>query len=252
MGTSRPIQLNLTTGELELVAVPLLDEGEASTTPGAGLIPRADSTGTIDVDWLPDGIGNMVNPMLAGGDLIIGNSGEGEQGNYINLLFPGHAATVTTNNGTIPSAIWDGDDGTNWRGNSFSSAWVRLVWDEPKYIVRFRAKVYMQEYFRLKSSADGSTWVVHYNNTTNGLGYLETGVLDIQNPQAARYWQIELANSWSYSDIFALELYIEAGYPGSPTRLPIGEEGQVLTVVNGLPAWEHPVGATLYLFNSFR
>ncbi|MEI6179296.1 MAG: hypothetical protein WCP31_00965 [Chloroflexales bacterium] len=53
MGTSRPLIQNLETGELERVATPLLDQAEASTTPSAGLLPRADGTGKLALGWVP-------------------------------------------------------------------------------------------------------------------------------------------------------------------------------------------------------
>jgi hypothetical protein len=53
MGTLQPVRLNLTTGELELAAVPVLDRDEASTAAGAGLIPRADGAGKLAAGWIP-------------------------------------------------------------------------------------------------------------------------------------------------------------------------------------------------------
>ncbi len=68
MGTMRPVKLNLTTGELELVAVPLLDTAEASVTPTASLLPRAGSDGVLAAGWIPP-LGLSQLPVASSGEV---------------------------------------------------------------------------------------------------------------------------------------------------------------------------------------
>jgi hypothetical protein len=192
-------------------------------------------TDTGRIKQTPTLVGDMDNPMTTGGDMIVGNIGDGSQGDFTNLLVDGHTATVTNSGGTGVEAVWDGSDSTYWDAGWYQAHWIKFAWDSPQEVVRARFKSNLTNTV-LESSLDDSTWVQHYSGASD----LATPVA-ISNPRAARYWRVSYAYEW-VPQIHTVELYVDSSYPGQPVRLPIGNAGDVLTVVSGFPAWQEPVG----------
>ncbi|MEI8166129.1 MAG: discoidin domain-containing protein [Chloroflexales bacterium] len=274
MGTSRPLIQNLETGELERVATPLLDQAEASTTPSAGLLPRADGTGKLALGWVPvaadgevsavkvvraddsrlgsvavtfaDIAGLLASPFAGAGDLIYANSGA----ERINVALTSLGASALASSQvyhfyygfyTPPSRLisgvspwWLSADGT-----TVADSWYMVDLGTTEHIAQYRV-----------NQNGESAWAVDLEYSTNGVDWatavtltgttstVDTGLIGFSGSRViiARYWRLKGVSGTGRYQIYQFELW-RASVAYAPTRLPIGAAGQELTVVSGLPAW---------------
>ena len=276
MGTSRPLIQNLATGELERVATPLLDTAEASTTPTASLLPRADGTGKLALGWVPvaadgevsavkvvraddsrlgsvavtfaDIAGLLASPFEAAGDLIYANSGA----ESVNVALTSLGASALASSQvyhfyygyyTPPSRLisgvspwWLAADGT-----MVADSWYMVDLGTTEHIAQYR----------VTHSVSVAAWAVDLEYSTNGVDWdtavtltgattstVDTGLIGFSGSRViiARYWRLKGVSGTGTYSVTRFELW-RASVAYAPTRLPIGTVGQELTVVSGLPAW---------------
>jgi len=191
----------------------------------------------------------LLNPMTAAGDLIIGSDGSDLTNEA--LLSLGAAAT---DNGSymsyIPASAIDGDDTTPWFGNQAGVGWLRVDLGSAKRITAWRiyhgdnsVPLANARNFVIQSSDDDSSWTDRDTSySTLGVSTLDTGIVSLGSPTTARYWRYYTSthhgNGYG-TGLFAFGVY-SGSIPGTPVRLPLGDELQVLTVVSGMEAWADP------------
>lgn len=188
---------------------------------------------------------NPVDVLTDNGDLLYNINSESS----VNQATPSRGASATANKSyTIytPDRAIDGSDSTSWLSYNANvvGSWLKIDLGASKTITGWRmlqsAPITYEEdarSYRIESSNDGSSWSTVLDRTV--LAADET--VNFAAPVTARYFRFTAltcngdgAAGWT---IWTLELYgIEALL--NLARLPIGTEGDVLTVVSGLPSWE--------------
>lgn len=218
-----------------------------------GQVLKKASDTDFDTEWSDEtgdsGGGDLANPMTDGGDIIYG-----KPGTTINHALTSGGASASSNSGNWsgnPSNVIDGNDSSQWSSSSFPVSAIMFIVDlgSVETISRIRFKQggsgngFTGNYasaIDIQTSPDGSTWSTIQSES----GFPSTGgehTFDLDTPTAARYWRLDATagggNGWT---LFTVELLEVPTDLGSPQRLPIGTEGQILTVVSGVPAWVDP------------
>lgn len=85
----------------------------------------------------------------------------------------------------------------------------------------------------LQSSPDGSSWTTR---DSGSIAFVDTGIRALSGATIAQYWRLYALTGGSGG----WALYTLSLYASSAARLPIGDEGDVLTVDSGLPVWAAP------------
>lgn len=230
----------------------LVGRGAASSRPSAGtpgrlyfdtdnnVMQRDNGAGWDDVG---EGVDTLINPMTAAGDLIVGSDGA------IGSIATAAAGATFSDGGGLNSGLnplasaFDASDGTYAGYNSGGPRYLRVDLGAAKTVENYRVAQLLGSTQRvsdalLQYSTDDSSWT-----TLVSLGAFGTDTTVTPcSPTAARYWR--LYSSGGASAVWAVhqfELYGSTA-PGSPSRLPVGSEGDVLTVISGMPGWTAPTG----------
>lgn len=181
-------------------------------------------------------------PLTTTGDLLYVSAAP-----YTNRATAGQGASVSTPSGEFSGNVVgraiDQNDSTQWNSTSVvTSAEIHVDLGTSRTIARIRllhsgTAAESATALNVDTSPDGSSWTLLEN-----VSGLTTGnnVFDLSTPTASRYWRLDPtaaggSNGWV---IYTLEL-LELG-SATISRLPIGSEGQVLTVTSGVPTWETP------------
>lgn len=245
---------------------PLTARANLNIIPAAGTgsdIPAiSDDAGTnatvVDFSALDTALSATVDAVLENpGDLIIAAPIA-----YANVALSGAGASVTASPAAtnLSNAI-DGDERT-YAAASTSTTAQQYVVDLGSAQPIAAARIFNSQPSNtataatLESSPDNSTWTLRH--TFSSIAY-ETGVVALAATTNARYWRFARtagANGWN---VDVLGLYTATG--GEPSVLPVGSAGQVVTSINGAPAYATPdenpmtaegdiiVGATAALTN---
>ncbi len=187
----------------------------------------------------------MVNPMTSAGDLIYGGaSGVG------NLATTAAGATFTDGGhlnspGSPLSNAFDENDSTHASYNAGGPRWVAADFGIAKEVESYRVYQSAGSTQRisdglLQYSTDGLTWT-----TLVSLGAFGTDTtITPCSATTAQYWRLySTSGASAVWQLNSLELYGSVA-DGTPLRLPIGSDGDVLTVVSGLPDWAAPGGGS--------
>ncbi|KPV51797.1 hypothetical protein SE17_19185 [Kouleothrix aurantiaca] len=235
-----------------------------------GVLPPGGTEGQVltivagEVAWADAqtgaGTGEFFNPMDAYGDMIIGSGSE-----YTNEALLSLGATASdsaTYQNFFASYAIDGDENTNWFGSSSFSAYLQIDLQTPQAITGWRLNQSGNDWrrrFVVESSPDGTTWTVQSDAYNSGSPPIDTGIIPLASAVTARYWRFRadgtsLAGNGYGWGIRTAGLY-SGGTAGTPTRLPIGDESDVLTVEDGIPTWKPaplPPALLIYMAENFR
>ena len=203
----------------------------AAPSPAAGNVLQFDGTNWIDAD---------IDPTTAVGDMIFrfGTSGQ----NYARYATGARAYASSTYLSLIPDNTIDDDPATYWNSNSpVHGQWIYVDLQYPIEIERIQV-IQLADWsygawgFTIACTDDpNGTWTDVYSDP--GLVYYAT-INATWTPVRARYWRITALNGnhsagWA---VIQIKLYAPL-YASMLAALPIGVEGDILTVDSGLPAW---------------
>jgi hypothetical protein len=181
-------------------------------------------------------------------------------GANVALASLGATATAWSNyGGSLDIAyLIDGNGATRWSSSAFkyAGAWVQIDLGAPTLITAYQLLQYASSSYAaaawvVQASTDGVAWadVQEGVRTT-----YDTGPIALTQLFTARYWRIATTvgggSEWT---MYAVNLFTGTA-PQVGVRIPIGDEGQQMTVVAGLPTWSDPMppGLLLYLTDTFR
>jgi hypothetical protein len=188
----------------------------------------------------PGSIGAMDNPMTAVGDMIIQGAGT-----TVDAALTGTATADSTSGGYVPANANDGSDATLWNSSApITNRWLQIDLGSAQTIGSWRALQSATANDRanvwaLQSSPNGSSWTTRDSGASY---FVDTGTRSLASPVLARFWRLYAYSGGSYGWIlYTLSLFL---VPGAPARLPVGADGDVLTVdpATHLPGWLPPSG----------
>jgi F5/8 type C domain len=189
-----------------------------------------------------EGGGDLGNPMIAAGDLIYGSAPS-----TTNVALVAAGASIVTSagswwQGSSGNEIIDGSEATqNGATSASTGVSYTVTLEAAQAIVAWRVNQStawggntQATSYKIQSSADGVSWV---DNHVVLSAVIDSGVVPLTTPANARYWRLvaTAGGGWQWI-IKAFELHTGIA-PGTPKRLPVGSEEQILTVVDGTPAW---------------
>jgi hypothetical protein len=229
------------------------DSLEDGGVPNAGAGDVVGPSGAVDSNMalfdtttgklIKDGGAPFINPMTAQGDIIIFSMALASQN--VALASVGSTITVDSTSHGNKDYIIDGDlsleDDYNhsWRSNSGFSGWFRIDLGSIKNIANYRLHQwdgnFQATHYHVQTSPDDSNWTTVYSKDS-GVGD-ETIVFP--SPIESRYWRF-LAIAGGYYDWVVFECQLWTVPVLSAVALPAGNEGDVLTMVDGEPAWIAP------------
>lgn len=202
-------------------------------------------TGTITIESAPSG---MVNPMTDAGDIIY-EFGSGTVTNQATVALGASATAISTLGGQTPSLLIDENDATYWASNSVpvTGNWLKINLGSSKAIRGYRMKQFgpgttnHAVSWSIEGSNDDASYTLIMNYALGANDVTE----DFPATETYRYFRFTAlsgeSGGWA---VYTVELYDNFSSV-HPDRLPIGDEGDVLTVTSGLPSWEAPAaGAT--------
>ena len=186
--------------------------------------------------------GGLVDPMTSTGDLIYESGGADlalGRGPYA-------SASSTYGGGFVAARAFDGDDATAWIADSGpqTGQWLKINLGSPLAIASFHLLSdsdtgYHNRQFRsyeIQSSSNNTDWTTRH--TGAGGWAPDSGTVPLDTPATAQYWRFystQELTGWE-GELFTFSLFAAV----VPARLPIGATGDILTVVNGVPAWVAP------------
>lgn len=195
------------------------------------------STGT-GMEWVTP----MSNPLADIGDMMY-KSGTA---NYATV---GNGATVSVSDvwsNYIPAYAIDSNDLSAWSSYTHhgNSPWIKIDLGSSRTVSSYRMlqvfDLSQSTQYKIETSDDNSTWTLAYTRNVSQAD--ETVMLD--TPITARYWRFTSIVGWTGSGWGIYSLELRSATSTAPTALHIGTEGQVLTVVNGEPAWADATGGS--------
>jgi hypothetical protein len=143
-----------------------------------------------------------------------------------------------------PGNVVDGNDATVWSSNSKSigAAWIYVDLGASQPIGAFRAitegatNPKRWRGYEIQSSDNASDWVDRY--TGPSIWAPDSGITQI-TPASGRYWRFVNTEQPEWEPaLYTFSLYADVDW----ASLPIGNEGEVLTVAGGVPSWETATG----------
>jgi hypothetical protein len=207
------------------------------TTGGSGAILQEGSGGGTP------GSPGMPDPTTAAGDLIYRASVSTSLGTNQATIALGASATESANpSGHSAALAIDGNDTTYaYPGTPVAGNWVAVNLGSAKYICGHRL---LQPYpYPTDLHESASQYKVQYS--LDNVNWVDIATVNPTNPDetiswgasfSAQYFRILAitGGNWSWV-VRSLEFYLSA--TPTPTRFPIGTNGDFLKVVSGLPAW---------------
>ena len=163
---------------------------------------------------------------------------------YTNYATVGHGASATANStyeSYVAGNAIDENDATFWAGasNPVADDWIYVNLGQSRIIHRFRLFQHITAWaatsYKVQGSDNGIDWTDIVTITVTA----QDETIDFASPQTYQYFRFYAlaggGNSW---DIFTIELFgVHLEPDNDIARLPIGTEGDVLTVSGGIPAW---------------
>ena len=185
------------------------------------------------LDLAGSGSSGMTNPMTAGGDLIVGWNPT-----LVNVATPELGASCTQQGSNAPTLI-DGNPATSIDVDNYGPVIVTL---DKAYTVS-EVHVYGGAYgdnissLSVFYSTNGTDWTL-----VGGIAHTMAAQIDTWTiaSTTAQYWKFVPSNK--YWGLCSVEVRSADPAPGTPVALPVGDEGDVLTVADGSPAWGPAVG----------
>ncbi|MBE0695947.1 MAG: discoidin domain-containing protein, partial [Anaerolineaceae bacterium] len=166
---------------------------------------------------------------------------------YINRATTGQGASadaISAYGGQAPGYAIDENDATYWAAtsNPVADDWIYVDLGQERTIHRFRLLqhdfdgAWGATSYKIQGGNNGLDWtdIITVNPSAND----ET--IDFASPQSYQYFRFYALTGGGYSwDIFTIEL-LELTYvtDNDITRLPIGDESEILTVQSGIPSWQ--------------
>jgi hypothetical protein len=213
---------------------------------GAGV---ADATTFLrgDQTWAAGGGGGggMVNPMTAAGDLIVGETA----GTLSDVAPSGTASASSTYGARVPALAIDLDDTTGWQATANVGEWLEVDLGAAYTISAYHLlqtetgapNNYGASHYKLQASSDDATWTDIYDKTG---ATADDGTIAVP-PSTARYWRVLSVAGMGGANLIVRTFSLFVGETaGTPTRLPIGADGKVLTAnsyaTDGVD-WEYPL-----------
>lgn len=169
------------------------------------------------------GGGDVLNPMIAVGDLIIGGAS-----NIQNVALSSLGATAS--GASAPTNAIDNNGGTYWQ-EATKPGTLTIDLGAPFYIAQFRLTYYgignNWSAFNIDSSIDNVNWIQRY--TVTGDNTVDTGVRNLATAATARYWRfVGVTTVTNNTAIYTAQLITGGVANGYPVRLAVGSDDQNL------------------------
>jgi hypothetical protein len=184
------------------------------------------------------------------GDILIVSGAYGTREDKALQANGGVAANYSTRGDFPQTNINDSNDSSNWAssgggvGNTFGQMWIGINLNASYLIdaIRLKQAEYLENattssnYYSIQTSDDGTNYTELQKRTIEST--TETYYLD--TPKQARYWRIvPITGGGGFWWVGSFELWGKSVGTPEITRLPVGQDNQVIKSVLSIPKWEN-------------
>lgn len=182
------------------------------------------------LESIVDASNGLTDPTTSDGDMIYKSFNADVAQSGTAIAFRLDSGSFVTTGGTAYVDAIDGDDNTYWSTPNWPQGQgiFEVTLDAPMAIAAVRVKGTFPGTYKVQSSTDDSNWTDRVASTSSS----DTGVLNLGGAITAQYWRIGPMDGSSPVTVNTFSLFTEA-----LARLPIGDEGDVLSVSGTTPTW---------------